>query len=149
MKKPKNELMLFVSGIVMLVAGLFILSQKVLIYSSFFGGFSMMGIRVSSGLVVVPLIAGILWMFMTGSIASKVFTALSGLLIVIAVIMSTNIHLRTMTLFDWIVILVLIFGGLGFVGRVVLADRKNQDADEDKVTKGEIEEMYERYMNDK
>ncbi len=36
MKKPKHELMTFVAGIVMLVAGLFILSQKVIVYSSFF-----------------------------------------------------------------------------------------------------------------
>lgn len=57
-------------------------------------------------------------------ICIKGFSALAGLLIVIAVILSTNIHLTSMTLFDWLLILVLIFGGLGFVGRVLLADRK-------------------------
>lgn len=127
MKKPKHELMTFVAGIVMLVAGLFILSQKVIVSSSFFssfGGLSIWGARVSSGMVVIPLIIGIVWMFMTDSFASKVFSALAGLLIVIAVILSTNIHLTSMTLFDWLLILVLIFGGLGFVGRVLLADRK-------------------------
>lgn len=132
MKKPKHELMTFVAGIVMLVAGLFILSQKVIVSSSFFssfGGLSIWGARVSSGMVVIPLIIGIVWMFMTDSFASKVFSALAGLLIVIAVILSTNIHLTSMTLFDWLVILVLIFGGLGFVGRVLLADRKNDEVD--------------------
>ena len=96
MKKPKHELMTFVAGIVMLVAGLFILSQKVIVYSSFFssfGGLSIWGTRISSGMVVIPLIIGIVWMFMTDSFASKVFSALAGLLIVIAVILSTNIHL--------------------------------------------------------
>jgi hypothetical protein len=39
MKKPKHELMTFVAGIVMLVAGLFILSQKVIVSSSFFSSF--------------------------------------------------------------------------------------------------------------
>ena len=109
MKKPKHELMTFVAGIVMLVAGLFILSQKVIVSSSFFssfGGLSIWGARVSSGMVVIPLIIGIVWMFMTDSFASKVFSALAGLLI-----------------------LVLIFGGLGFVGRVLLADRKNDEVD--------------------
>lgn len=103
MKKPKHELMTFVAGIVMLVAGLFILSQKVIVSSSFFssfGGLSIWGARVSSGMVVIPLIIGIVWMFMTDSFASKVFSALAGLLIVIAVILSTNIHLTSMTLFD-------------------------------------------------
>ena len=59
MKKPKHELMTFVAGIVMLVAGLFILSQKVIVSSSFFssfGGLSIWGARVSSGMVVIPLI---------------------------------------------------------------------------------------------
>lgn len=127
MKKPKHELMTFVAGIVMLVAGLFILSQKVIVSSSFFssfGGMSIWGARISSGMVVIPLIIGIVWMFMTDSFASKVFSALAGLLIVIMVILTTNIHLTTMTLFDWLVILVLIFGGLGFIGRILLADRK-------------------------
>lgn len=76
MKKPKHELMTFVAGIVMLVAGLFILSQKVIVSSSFFssfGGLSIWGARVSSGMVVIPLIIGIVWMFMTDSFASKVF----------------------------------------------------------------------------
>ncbi len=76
---------------------------------------------------------------MTDSFASKVFSALAGLLIVIAVILSTNIHLTSMTLFDWLLILVLIFGGLGFVGRVLLADRKNDEVD----PRGEMyREMY-------
>lgn len=78
---------------------------------------------------MIPLIIGIVWMFMTDSFASKVFSALAGLLIVIMVILTTNIHLTTMTLFDWLVILVLIFGGLGFVGRILLADRKNEEVD--------------------
>ncbi len=124
MKKPKNELMMFAAGLVMLVAGLFILSQKVIVYSGFFGGggFRFGGFNVSAGLVMVPFIIGIVWMFMTDSFASKVFTALAVLLIVIAIIMSTNFHLKSMTMFDWVVILVLIFGGLGFIGRVVLAN---------------------------
>ena len=139
MKKPKHELMTFVAGNVMLVAGLFILSQKVIVYSSFFssfGGLSIWGTRISSGMVVIPLIIGIVWMFMTDSFASKVFSALAGLLIVVAVILSTNIHLTSMTMFDWLLILVLIFGGLGFIGRIVLADRHDRKSSDPR------EEMY-------
>jgi hypothetical protein len=118
--------MTFVAGLVMLVVGLFIFSQKVIVYSSFFGGFSLWGARFSSGMVIIPLIIGIVWMFATDSFISKVFSALAGLLIVVAVIMSTSIHLSAMSLFEWILILVLIFGGLGMIGRVVLADRKDE-----------------------
>ncbi|MGN0394987.1 MAG: hypothetical protein ACI4EF_06460 [Coprococcus sp.] len=145
MKKPKNELMIFVAGLVMLVAGLFILSQRVIVYSSLFsgGGLRLGGLNVTAGLIIVPFIIGVVWMFMTGSFASKVFTSLSVLVIIIAIIMSTNFHLNSMTMFDWILILVLIFGGLGFIGKVVLADpdRKKSKNDEYQELKERMDEL--------
>ena len=50
MKEAKNELMQFVAGIIMLVVGLYIFSQKVIVFSGFF---SFGGGRFSSGLIVV------------------------------------------------------------------------------------------------
>ena len=109
MKEAKNELMQFVAGIIMLVVGLYIFSQKVIVFSGFF---SFGGGRFSSGLIVVPLIIGIVWMFVSGAnFASKVFTVLAAIIIIASVVMTTNIHLSAMTLYDWILILVLIFGG--------------------------------------
>ena len=35
--------------------------------------------------------------------------------------MSTHIHLSVMTLYEWILLLVLIFGGAGLVGKVLLS----------------------------
>lgn len=120
MKEAKNELMQFVAGIVMLAVGLYIFSQKVIVFSGY--GFFFTGGRFSSGLIIVPLIIGIVWMFITGAnFASKVFTSLSVLLIIVSVIMSTHIHLSAMTLYEWILLLVLIFGGAGLVGKVLFA----------------------------
>ena len=74
----------------------------------------------ASGLIVVPLIIGIVWMFVSGAnFASKVFTVLAVIIIIASVVMTTNIHLSAMTLYDWILILVLIFGGAGLVGKVL------------------------------
>lgn len=71
---------------------------------------------------MIPFIAGIVWMFASdGSFASKVFTVLSVILIITSVILTTNIYLTHMSLFEWIVILVLIFGGAGFTGKVLFA----------------------------
>ena len=115
MKDAKNELMQFVAGVVMLAVGLYIVFSG---YGFFFLG----GGRFSSGLIIIPLIIGIVWMFMTGAcFASKVFTALSVLLIIVSVIMSTHIHLSVMTLYEWILLLVLIFGGAGLVGKVLFS----------------------------
>ena len=52
-------------------------------------------------------------MFATSSFASKVFTAISVILILAAVILNTDIRLVTMSLYEWVLILVLIFGGAG------------------------------------
>ena len=49
MKSAKNELLQFLAGLVMLVAGLFIFSQKVIVYSSFLGGFSLGGMSMTFG----------------------------------------------------------------------------------------------------
>ncbi len=150
MKNPKNELMQFVAGIVMLTVGLFIFSQKVVVTSGWFGAMYLGGIRVSSGLIMIPFIAGIVWMFASdGSFASKVFTVLSVILIITSVILTTNIYLTHMSLFEWIVILVLIFGGAGFTGKVLFAggsgkkdsQKKRNNKDDDIKTLSVDEEL--------
>lgn len=126
MKNAKNELLSFVGGAAMLAVGLFILSQKVFVSSTFFGMgmVSIGGFNINSGLVIIPFIIGIVWMFVTSSFASKVFTVLSVIWIIVSIIMSTRLHLATISLFEWILILVLIFGGAGLVARVLFASNK-------------------------
>ena len=131
MKEAKNELMQFVGGVIMLVVGLYILSQKVMVSSSY-GFFSLWGGRFSSGLIMVPLIIGIVWMFATGgSFVSKVFTVLSVILIIASIIAST-IWLVSITMYEWVLILVLIFGGAGLVAKVLFANNKSEKPKKDK-----------------
>ena len=95
MKSAKNELKQFVAGVVMLIVGLFILSQKVVVSSGWFGyGGTIMlgGVRLNSGMIMIPFIIGIIWMFASGaSFASKLFTALSVILIVASIILSNGL----------------------------------------------------------
>lgn len=127
MKKAKNELLQLLAGLLMLVAGLFILSQKVMVSSGFFGyGFMIGGIHLGNGLIMVPFIIGILWMFGSGgSLLSKLFTIASVVIIIVAIIMTTNIFMVRISLYEWVLILVLIFGGAGLVARLLLSDRKD------------------------
>lgn len=122
MKKAGNELLQFLAGLAMLIAGLFVFSQKVMVTSGFFGyGFRIGGIHMGNGLIMVPFIIGVVWMFVTeGNIASKLFTAASILVVILAVIMTTDIRLMHVTLYEWALILVLIFGGAGLVARILL-----------------------------
>lgn len=130
MKEAKNELLQFVGGVIMLVVGLYILSQKVMVSSSY-GFFSLWGGRFSSGLIMVPLIIGVVWMFASGgSFVSKVFTVLSVILIIAAIVASTRIWLVTITMYEWVLILVLIFGGAGLVAKVLLSEKSKKDKSE-------------------
>lgn len=142
MKKAKNELLEFLGGLAMLVVGLYILSQKVMVYSSFFGYGWMLGrFSVSSGMIMIPFIIGIVWMFASGgSFLSKVFTGLGVLIIVVSLILSTNISLVHMSLYEWVIILILIFGGAGLLAKILLAHPK-QFSDEDS---GRVRELEER-----
>ena len=127
MKEAKNELLQFVGGVIMLVVGLYILSQKVMVSSSY-GFFSLWGGRFSSGLII-----GVVWMFASGgSFVSKVFTVLSVILIIAAIVASTRIWLVTITMYEWVLILVLIFGGAGLVAKVLFANNKSEKSKKDK-----------------
>lgn len=129
MKSAKNELLQLLAGLAMLVAGLFLLSQKVMVTSGFFGyAFMIGGIQLGNGLIMVPFIIGIVWMFGSGgSLLSKLFTIASVIIIIAAIVMTTNISLVRITLYEWVLILVLIFGGAGMLARILFADRNNID----------------------
>lgn len=154
MEKKGNELLQFLGGLAMLVVGLFILSQKVVVSSGFFGAGIWFGsFHMNNGLIMIPFIIGIVWMFASGgSFLSKVFTGLGVLLIIVSIIISTRIHLMYLSLYEWILILVLIFGGAGLLARVLFAMPKKSRPKKEEDRKAievqdkmlEIEEEIER-----
>ena len=106
--------------------GLFLLFNRVHVGPAGFGGWGRLSFGIfsmPSGLVVVPFIIGIVWMFGSeGSIGSKIFTGLSILFIIAAVIMNTTFWLDRMTMFDWILILTMIFGGGAMVFTILFRE---------------------------
>ena len=146
MKKPGNELLQFLGGLAMLVVGLYIFSQKVMVSSSFLSGMRLGSLNMNNGMIMIPLIIGIIWMFASGgSFISKVFTGMSVLLIVAAIVISTNISLVHMSLYEWVIILVLIFGGVGILAKILLASRAADK--EEKADRGEIEDNRKRALD--
>jgi hypothetical protein len=107
---------MFVVGLAMAIAGLYLLFQQVDVH----GGYWRWGASHdrSFGLTLLPLLAGVGVLFWNGS--SKIGWVLAGgglLIIVVGIIANMRIHLRSMTLFDTLLILVLIAGGLGVIAR--------------------------------
>lgn len=133
MKKRRSPLAQFVIGMVMLAAGLYWFMSNVTVSTYF--GLRIGGFRFGAGLVVVPFIAGIIWLFLNvDSVGAKLLTVL-GIVIILASIIS-NIHFvfRSTSLYVYLIMLVLIFGGAALVGQVLFRWPKD-DEDRDKKKK--------------
>ena len=113
---PELELLI---GIVLLAAGLFMLSKRTMVHSSWYvwriGGFDL-----SSGTVVIPLLIGIIWYFFNPkSIFPKIIITLGLIFIVLSIIMSVRINFVMTSLFDYILILGMAAAGAGLLLRTM------------------------------
>lgn len=115
MKKESNQLIQFFAGLVMLVAGVYWFMSSVTVTTGF-GGFRLGGVNVSAGLVVVPFIVGIVMLFFNfDSILSKLVTGLGFVIIIASIIMNTSFYFRQRSLYEYLLMLVFIFGGAAMI----------------------------------
>lgn len=112
----------------MLVVGLYLFTSKATVQTSFFSGsLRLGGLNINSGLVIIPFIIGIVWLFVKpSSFGAKLVTGAGILIIIVSVIASTTIRLPKITLYEWILYLVLIFGGAGLLARALFGGDKKE-----------------------
>lgn len=107
----------FVLGVVMMIAGGYLLLQSIIVRPSFgFGAtmFNLGGVPVTSGMVLVPFMFGVGMIFYNARNWLGWGLAGASLIALIAgVIASINLQFARMSVFDLIVILVLLVGGVG------------------------------------
>jgi hypothetical protein len=125
MKKGRNELLVFLTGIIMLVAGLYWFTSSVTVTTGFyswrFGDFSV------GGLVVVPLLAGIFWLFINSdSIGAKILIVLGIVIIIASIIAGTRFVFGSRNLYEYLLMLIFICGGSGLTLRVLFAKPKDR-----------------------
>ena len=126
MKKKRNPLGQFVIGMIMLVAGLYWFMSNVTVSTYF--GFRFMGYRLGGGLIVVPFIAGIIWLFLNvDSIGAKLLTGVGIVIILASIISNLQFVFRGVSLYGYLVMLILIFGGGALVGQVLFRWPKDED----------------------
>ena len=119
-RTSSNDLLYFFLGIVLVGAGLFMLSKRVMIHSSWYS-WRIGSFNLSSGTIIIPLIIGIIWYFANPkSIASKIIITLSIIFIVISIIMSVSIHFVTTSMYDYVLILGMAGAGAGLLLRTVI-----------------------------
>jgi hypothetical protein len=104
----------FLAGLAMVVAGGYLLLTRVTVASGLwqFWGYN------AFGLSLLPLLIGIGILFFDGrSLAGWLLTAAGALIILVGIIANLHVYFRPTSLFDTLLILILLAGGLGLVAR--------------------------------
>jgi hypothetical protein len=107
----------FFLGLIMLIGGGYLFLNAIQVYNHFglgYGLFSLGGFQVTSGFVLIPFMIGIGLVFYNArNVIGWLLIIASLVMIVFGVITSMQFSIRRLTLFELIMILVLMVGGLG------------------------------------
>lgn len=108
----------FLMGLVMAVAGGYLLTSRVTVTSGFW---TLWGYD-TFGLSLIPLIFGIGIVFFNGRSVLGWLLLLAGSVIILAgILMNLRIYFEHTSLFNTLMMLVLLFGGIGLMARAVKA----------------------------
>lgn len=107
----------FLAGLMMMVAGFYLLLNSISIATHFGFGMRLYGIGgfgITSGMLMLPFIAGVIMIFYNSKNPFGWLLAVGAIVALIAgVLAAAQFRFNAMSAFDLIVILVLSFGGLG------------------------------------
>jgi uncharacterized protein len=110
----------FLVGLAMAVAGGYLLTTHVAVTS---GSWTIGGYN-AFGMSLIPFIFGVAILFFNGRSVLGWLLLLGGVVIILTgIIMNLQIYFRSANLFELIVILVLLFGGIGLLARSFRAHR--------------------------
>ena len=127
-RKPTDTLEFYV-GIVLIFAGLFFLLSKAVVRSSW-DTFSVGGINVSTRLIVIPLMFGVAWLFYNPkSFVAKLITVFGAIAIIGAIILSLRISFTTTSMFDYLIMILLIAAGAGSLLKAFFKDAADDNDD--------------------
>lgn len=137
-----RDLALFLLGIAMCAGGLYLFLSNVEISTNLWGrgsGVTYFGLfkgnGIPSGMITIPFILGIVCMFFAPrSLWAKLLTGLGVLVILLGVISSTDMRFKGTTAFNYLLMVILIFGGAAMVLRILLVGTYADN--DDKKSKG-------------
>lgn len=123
----------FLIGLAMLVSGGYWFMSSVSVSTGFYS-LHIGGMRLGGGLVVVPFIAGIVWFCVnTDSFGAKLLIGAGLLVIAASVIAGTQFRFRNTDLYNYLIMLILMFGGAALILKVLCynPDKKNKEDKKD------------------
>lgn len=110
----------FFIGLGMAVAGAYLITNQVVVTSSFW---SIWGYN-AFGLTLVPLIFGIGILFFNGKSIVGWLLLFAGIVIIFAgILMNLQIYFQPTSLFNTVIMLVLLAGGIGLIARAIVAHK--------------------------
>lgn len=107
---------MFLFGVGMAIAGGYLLTNQVTVTTGFWhwGGYN------TFGLTLIPLLIGIGLLFFDGrSIAGWFLLCAGALIILVGIIANMDVYFRPTSLFNTVLMLALLAGGLGLIARAV------------------------------
>jgi hypothetical protein len=105
---------IFLVGLAMAVAGGYLITNQVSVHSGYWAFWG----RNTFGLTLLPMLAGIGLLFFDGkSRAGWVVTALGAIIILTGIIANLEIHFSPTSLYNTLIMLGLLAGGLGLIVR--------------------------------
>ncbi|MBP0958997.1 MAG: hypothetical protein J5992_02615 [Oscillospiraceae bacterium] len=125
--KTKNELLMFFIGLILLGAGLFWLFQRtsVATVGIFSGGLLFGNIMIPTGVVLIPLIIGIILLFFLEDkrIIGWIVTVIGLIVVILSILMSVRISFERTSLFEFICMFGFIAAGTGLLLRTIFRKR--------------------------
>ena len=123
----------FLLGFALACAGAWLLTNQVVVTGDYFTSGILLPVihyRMNSfGLSLVPFIIGIGFLFFNGkSIVGWLLTVAGVVIILAGILMSLHIYFRPTSLFNTLVMLVLLFGGLGLIFRSFKSTHQTPDS---------------------
>jgi hypothetical protein len=111
----------FLLGLVMLLAGGYLLFDHVQVGGGFWHWGRLGGRSTSFGITLIPLLFGVGILFVNGKSFAGRFLVGAGLLVIlVGIIANLDIQFHQTSLFNMLVMLVLIVGGIGLIIRSVM-----------------------------
>jgi hypothetical protein len=111
---------LFIIGLALLVAGGYLFLDNVVVRTSYreLFGFG----HGTFGLSLIPLLIGVGWLFFDGkAIGGWLLTAAGVIIIIVGIIARMAVYWQSTSLFNTLLILVFIVGGVGLIARSLKA----------------------------
>ncbi len=115
-------------GVTMIVVGAYLLLHRVTVTGGYYDFGWLGGQGRSFGVTLIPLLFGIGILFYDGrSLAGRLLTGFGALVILTGLIGNLDIRMGEMSLFNLLMMLVLLVGGVGLVVRAVLPMEGRRD----------------------